>query len=74
VADIEAMYHQVLVDLKDHCYLRFLWWPSGDTSLSTAHCVIKVHVFGATSSAACALYALAETAKDHASFYSEDTI
>jgi len=35
---------------------------------------MKVHVFGATSSSACALYALAETAKDHASIYSEDTI
>ena len=30
VADIEAMFHQVLVDPKDCDALRFLWWPNGD--------------------------------------------
>ena len=74
VADIEAMYHQVSVDPKDHCYLRFLWWPGGNTSLSPAHYFMKVHVFGATSSPTCALYALKETGKDHASLYSEEAV
>ena len=30
VADIEAMFHQVLVDPRDCDSLRFLWWPNGD--------------------------------------------
>ena len=30
VADIEAMFHQVLVDPKDCDSLRFLWWRNGD--------------------------------------------
>lgn len=32
VADIEGMFHQVLVEPKDCDALRFLWWPSGDSS------------------------------------------
>jgi len=32
VADIEAMFHQVLVEPKDCDALRFLWWPNGDLS------------------------------------------
>ena len=74
VADIEAMYHQVAVDPKDQRYLRFLWWPNGDTSLTPSHYCMKVHVFGATSSPTCALYALRETANDHASHYSEAAV
>ena len=74
VADVEAMYHQVLIDPKDEPYLRFLWWPGGDTSLPPAHYNMKVHVFGATSSPACALYALKETARDHAASYSKEAV
>lgn len=29
-ADIEAMFHQVKVPIKDRDLLRFLWWPDGD--------------------------------------------
>ena len=30
VADIEAMFQQVLVEPSDCDVLRFLWWPDGD--------------------------------------------
>ena len=32
VADIEGMFHQVLVEPKDCDVLRLLWWPNGDSS------------------------------------------
>ena len=31
-SDIEAMFHQVIVDPKDADALRFLWWPDDDLS------------------------------------------
>ena len=68
------MYHQAHVNFKDHCYLRFLWWPGGNTLLSPAHYYMKVHVFVATSSPTCALYALKETGKDHTSLYLEEAV
>lgn len=30
VADIEEIFHQVLVEPRDCDTLRFLWWPNGD--------------------------------------------
>ena len=32
MADIEAMFHQVRVPLKECDVLRFLWWPNGNTT------------------------------------------
>ena len=32
VSDIEAMFHQVLVEPQDCDALRFLWWPNADLS------------------------------------------
>ena len=32
VADIEGMFHQVLVEPRDCDVLRFLWWPNRDLS------------------------------------------
>ena len=46
VTDIESMYHQVLVDTQDRKYLKFLCWPSGNTTLPPAKYCMKVHVFG----------------------------
>ena len=74
VADIESMYHQVLVDPQDRKYLKFLWWPSGNTNLPPARYRMKVHVFGAASSPACATYALQQTAKDNDLLSSQDVI
>jgi len=54
VSDIEAMFHQVRVDPKDHDALSFIWWPDGDMSQSPIDFRMSVHVFGATSSPSCA--------------------
>ena len=70
LADIESMYHQVLVDPQDRKYLKFLWWPSGNTNLPPTRYRMKVYVFGAASSLACATYALQQTAKDNDLFVS----
>ena len=50
VADIEAMFHQVLVDPKDCDTLRFLWWPNGDLTKEMEEYRMVKHLFGATSS------------------------
>ncbi|XP_067945299.1 uncharacterized protein [Watersipora subatra] len=53
--DIESMFHQFRVANTDQDYLRFLWFnDQGSTALYR----MKVHLFGATSSPACATYGL----------------
>ena len=50
VADIKAMFLQVLVDPKEKNALRFLWWPEHDTKSLPVHYQTNIHIFGATSS------------------------
>lgn len=50
VADIEGMFHQVLVEPKDCDMLRFLWWPNGDLSGEMEEYRMVKHLFAATSS------------------------
>ncbi|XP_078698381.1 uncharacterized protein LOC144925948 [Branchiostoma floridae x Branchiostoma belcheri] len=64
MADIEAMFSQVKVPVEDRDYLRFLWWPEGNTNEPLREFRMKVHVFGATSSPSCANYALKRIAED----------
>ncbi|GAA6102057.1 diacylglycerol O-acyltransferase 1-like, partial [Tachysurus ichikawai] len=50
--------------LKCHLMmLRFLWWPSGNTSQPLAEYHMLVHLFDAVSSPSCANYALKKTAE-----------
>ena len=58
VADVEAMFYQVLVSPRDRDSLRFLWWRDGDFTKEAIPHRMKVHVFGATSSPSCAAFRL----------------
>ena len=41
VADVEAMYHRVLVYPEDQRFLRFLWWDGGDlTKPLSTYCMV----------------------------------
>jgi len=73
-SDIEAMFHQVLVDPKDVDALRFLWWPDDDLSKQPVEFRMKVHLFGSTSSPSCASFGLRKTAQDNAGDFDHEVI
>ena len=56
LADVKAMFHQVLVTECEQKYLRFLWWKNGDLSSQPQKYCITRHIFGATSFLRCASY------------------
>ena len=72
-ADVEAMFHQVLVSEQDTEALRFLWW-SGSLDDPPEEYKMTVHIFGAKSSPCCANKALRLTAADHAGEYDPEVI
>ena len=73
-SDIEAMFHQVMVDPKDVDALRFLWWPDDDLSKRPVEYRMTVHLFGSTSSPSCASFGLRKTAQDNAGDFSHEVI
>ena len=73
MADIEAMFYQVLVPESQRSFLRFLWWPSGNTDECLAEYEMCVHTFGAISSPACANFALHKTAEDNKDIFGFET-
>lgn len=74
MSDIQAMFHQVRVSDKDVDFLRFLWWPQGDTTKTTVEYRMKVHLFGAASSPSCANYALRKTADDNSTQFPPEVV
>ena len=64
VADIEGMFHQIRLKPSHLNALRFLWWPSGNLYETPQVFQMMVHIFGATSSPACASFCLKQTAID----------
>ena len=56
MCDVEKMFHQFRVDTQDRNYLRFLWMGEDYR--------MRVHLFGASSSPACANYGLKQIAND----------
>ena len=65
MGDIEGMFHQVKIPEDDVDFLRFLWWPDGDTEKPLTEYRMIVHLFGAVSSPSCANFALRQTAEDN---------
>ena len=65
VADVEAMFHQVLVEPRDCDALRFLWWPSEDLSGEMEEYRMTRYLFGATSSPSVPNFCLRKTAELH---------
>ncbi|XP_041920573.1 uncharacterized protein LOC121684581 [Alosa sapidissima] len=65
MGDVQAMFHQVKVPKGDRDFLRFLWWPAADLTKDVAEFRMTVHLFGATSSPSCAIFALRKTADDN---------
>ena len=64
VADIAGMFHQIRVKPSRLNALRFLWWPSCNLDKTPQVFQMIVHIFGATSSPACASFRLKQTAID----------
>ena len=64
MSDIEAMFLQIRVPENQRNFLRFLWWPNGDTSQDLEEYQMNVHLFGAVSSPSCANYSLRRCADD----------
>ena len=71
IADISAMFHQVLTPRRDQDSLRFLWWPRGDLTAPPADYCMTRHVFGLRSSPSCAAFALLRTAADYGKEFDE---
>ena len=73
-SDIEAMFHQVMVDAKDADALRFLWWTDDDMFKQPVEYRMKVHLFGSTSSPSCASFGLRKTAQDNAGDFDNEVV
>ncbi len=74
MCDIERMFHQFRVRAEDQDYLRFLWWDNGDFYSSPSVYRMRVHLFGAASSPACANFGLKYIAAQGQGQFSEATI
>ena len=64
MADIEAMFYQVLIPEPQRSFFRFFWWEDGNLDAEPLEYEMCVHLFGAVSSGGCANYALRQTADD----------
>ncbi|XP_043198408.1 uncharacterized protein LOC122368497 [Amphibalanus amphitrite] len=61
--DIRGMFNQVKVNQEHRNLLRFLWWKDGNLQEEPTEFRMTTHLFGATSSPSCAMFALNKTAE-----------
>lgn len=73
-SDIEAMFHQIEVPVRDRNCLRFLWWENGEVATSPSTFRMTVHPFGATSSPSCANLALRQSITDSSDRFQKQVI
>ena len=62
MCDIQAMFHQVKVNIEHRNFLRFLWWDNPELNGDPVEFCMTIHLFGVTSSPGCANFALKVTA------------
>lgn len=74
MGDIDSMFYQVRVPLRDASFLRFLWWKYGDPSKSVTEYQMVAHLVSVTSSPCCANFCLRKTAQDWKGYFSEETV
>ena len=74
VADVEAMFHQVRVDQKDHTYLRYLLWSGEEVSQPPVEYCKQVNFFGAASLASCANFCLKQAAIHQVDYFDKQTV
>ena len=74
IGDIKMMFHQCFVLPEDQQFLRFLWWPNGDTSKPAQVHAMKVHLFGAKSSPSVVNFCMRKTADDNEAMFSDISI
>ena len=55
--DIQAMFHQVSVPVKDRDLFRFVWWKDGKIDQNLMDYRMTVYLFGTVCSPACANFA-----------------
>ena len=63
--DLEAMFHQVMVNVDDRNFLRFFWWKDGVLDNEPIVYRMTAHLFGATSSSGCANIGLKTAADEY---------
>ncbi|OON21998.1 hypothetical protein X801_02097 [Opisthorchis viverrini] len=72
VANIKAMFHQVIVPQSDRDALRFLWWTNGEFSNRPISYRMTVHSFEATSLPSCTSRALRQAFKTFMTPYGDE--
>ena len=65
IGDIERMYHRFHVTPENRDYLRCMWYKNGDLNVEPTEYRMKVFLFGAVCSPACANYGLQRIAADY---------
>ena len=74
MADIEAMFHQVRVALKDVNALRFLWFAQNDLRQEPEEFQMLVHLFVGRWSSGVSNFALQKTADDNKDLFDAETV